>query len=234
MRNLNGKLEQIEFSVRRLEQTVQRVQSDQDMRLSRLEQAQSEMSARAQVAAPAAPPPQTQTVGDGTDVTAGGTLGALKMQNGKITGGSVNPQQPPLPSVPADYGLTPQEQYDRAFNLLRQAEYTEAEQAFKSFIDKNPKDKLIDNAKYWYGETLYVRAQFDASAIAFADAYQTNPRGAKAPDSLLKLSLSLAALNKPGDACVTLGELKNKYPNASATIKTRAADEFTRLKCQTR
>src|SRR5262249_49674800 len=112
-----------------------------------------------------------------------------------------------------------------ALTLLQQANYGEAEIAFKTFIDKNPKDKLVDNAKYWYGETLYVRARFDESAVAFADAYQQNPQGTKASDSLLKLAMSLAALNKTPDACVTLNELKSKYPNAPATVKARAADE---------
>ncbi len=160
-----------------------------------------------------------------------GTLGALKMQNGKVTGGTVNPKAPPLPQTPPDYGLTPQEQYDAAFALLRQADYDGAEKSFKAFIDKNPKDKLIDNAKYWYGETLYVRARFDEAAIAFADAWQQNPQGQKAPDSLLKLAMSLAAINKTKDACTSLGELSAKYPNASSSIRQRATEERTKLKC---
>ena len=238
MRALNGRVEQVEFAVRRLDQTLQRVQTDNDARLTKLETNQSAIAAAAaQMAAQPAPPPPAQSVpvtpppAAAPVVDANGTLGALKVQNGKVTGGVNNPQSTPLPNAPPDYGLTPEEQYERAFNLLRQANYPEAEVAFKSFIDKNPKDKLIDNAKYWYGETLYVRARFDESAVAFADAYQQNPRGTKAPDSLLKLAMSLGALNKNPDACVTLNELKTKYPNATATIKARAEDERSRLKC---
>jgi tol-pal system protein YbgF len=257
MRALNGKVEQIEFAVRRIDQSVQRMQSDNDARLTKLEQQTSALAAAAAAAPPAPvviqqPAPQVQpiaqpvapqqpvplsqnnTTGTQMDASANGTLGALKMQDGHVTGGVNNPQAPPLPATPPDYGLTPQEQYDRAFDMLRQADYPNAETAFKTFIDKNPKDKLIDNAKYWYGETLYVRARFDESAVAFADAYQTNPQGAKAPDSLLKLAMSLAALNKTPDACVTLTELKSKYPNAAATIKSRAGEERTRLKCPMR
>ena len=242
MRALNGKLEQIEFAMRRIEQTLQRMQTDTDQRLSKLETSQAEIAAAAAaspaVAQPSVAQPPVGGVTAPPPVAAqadpSGTLGALKMQNGKITGGVNKPQAAPLPQTPADYGLTPQEQYERAFNFLRQASYVEAEQAFKTFVDKNPKDKLIDNAKYWYGETLYVRAHFDESAVAFADAYQQNPQGTKAPDSLLKLGMSLAALGKTADACVTLGELKTKYPNASPTVRSRAADERARLKCPAR
>jgi tol-pal system protein YbgF len=238
MRILNGKVEQIEFAVRRLDQSMQRMQSDNDQRLSKLEQQQAALSAANSppppvvIQSPQQPPvPLSQNNAAAAQAEANGTLGALKLQDGRITGGVNNPQAPALPQAPPDYGLTPQEQYDRAFDLLRQADYPTAETAFKNFIDKNPKDKLIDNAKYWYGETLYVRARFDEAAVAFADAYQQNPQGNKAPDSLLKLAMSLGALNKAPDACVTLSELKTKYPNAAATIKARAADERTRLKC---
>ncbi|MFA5040553.1 MAG: tol-pal system protein YbgF [Bdellovibrionales bacterium] len=221
IRALSGRIEQIEFALRRFEQTLQKIQTDTDMRLQKIESVQAAAAAHPAPAqaAPAEP---------------AGSLGALKVQGDKITGAVNKPEAPSLPAVPADYGLTPQEQYERAFNFLREGDFTEAEKAFKTFIEKNPKEKLLDNAKYWYGETLYVRARYDEAAIAFAEAYQQNPKGAKAPDSLLKMGMSLGALNKIKDACVTLGELKSKYPNATATIKTRAEDERAKLKCPAR
>ena len=233
LRALNGRVEQIEFALRRLEQTLQRMQSDTDARLTKMETPQPVVNARPPVSAapmPApAPQPQQQTSVDPV-----GTLGSLKMQGGKVTEAVNRPEAPPLPSVPSDYGLTPQEQYERAFNFLREGDYAEAEGAFKNFIDKNPKEKLLDNAKYWYGETLYVRARYDEAAVAFAEAFQQNPKGVKAPDSLLKMGMALGALNKTQDACVTLNELKTKYPNATTAIKARAEDERAKLKCPAR
>jgi tol-pal system protein YbgF len=232
MRVLNGRIEQVEYAVRRLDQTLQRMQSDNDARLTKLETTAA--TPPQPVALPVAPPPAApQAPAPVATPEVNGTLGALKVQDGRVTGGVNRPQSPPLPATPPDYGLTAQEQYERAFGFLRQADYPQAEQAFKSFIDKNPQDKLLDNAKYWYGETLYVRARFDEAAVAFADAYQQNPKGTKAPDSLLKLGMSLGALNKIQDACVTLNELKTKYPDAVPTIKSRAADERAKLKCPT-
>ncbi|MDE1900637.1 MAG: tol-pal system protein YbgF [Alphaproteobacteria bacterium] len=240
MRAMNGSIEQVQFETHQLEQTLQRMQTDYDARLTRLETAQAQQAQQAQAAT--APPQQPATTPAAGTTTAAppqnpapdGTLGALKVQNGRVVGGVDNPHAPPLPATPPDYGLTVQEQYDRAFGLLRQTDYADAEKAFKDFIDKNPKDKLTENAKYWYGESLYVQAKFDAAAVAFADAYQQDPRGNKAPDSLLKLAMSLQALKKIPDACVTLQELKVKYPSASAAIKARAADERRQMKCPAR
>ena len=214
MRVLNGRVEQIEYMARHPDQTLQRIQTDNDARLSKLESTLATLPPPQPAPPPPSPPvpapPQTPT--------------AAQPQSAQ--------PQPTQPAAP-DSGLTPAEQYEHAFTLLRQANYTEAETGFKTFIDKNPKDKLIDNAKYWYAETLYVRARFDEAAIAFADAYQQNTRGTKAPDSLLKLGMSLGALNKTADACTTLSELKTKYPDAAPTIKSRADDERLRLKCLT-
>ena len=245
IRTLTGKTEQVDYAVRRMDQALQRMQADYDARLAKLESAGPvAQNAAAAVAPPVvtaipAPPktaaPATVAAGaenEGTDEQLKGSLGALKMQGEKVTGGIKNPKAPPLPETPADYGLTPQEQYDRAFGLLRQASYDDAEKAFKGFIDKNPQDKLLDNAKYWYAETFYVRAKFNEAAVAFADAFQQNPQGTKAPDSLLKLAMSLASLDKAPDACGALAALKGKYPNAPVTIRSRADQERVRLKCK--
>ena len=236
LRALTGKLEQLEYAVRRLDQTLQRMQSDYEQRITKIE---------------TAPPPtpvvqQAPTVATTTNInrpstaavepvvaetTASGRLGDLKVQGNRVVGGEVNPKASPLPAKPEDYGLTAQELYDKAFGLLRQANYEEAERAFKAFVDKYPKDKLIDNAKYWYGETFYVRAKFNEAAVTFADAYQTNPKGTKAPDSLLKLGMALGSLGKTEDACATLLALKKEYPNAPVALRSRADQERARQKC---
>ncbi|MGE3622748.1 MAG: tol-pal system protein YbgF [Bdellovibrionales bacterium] len=246
MRAMNGRIEQMEFAVRRIDQAMQRLQADIDVRFQRMEsaappQSPVTVSPPPPQAAPAQPAannfvsaPTAAAASSGEPVslpTASGTLGAIKMQDGKVTGAINHPQAPPLPDAPPDYGLTPQEQYDRAFDLLRQANYDEAGTAFEAFIAKNPQDKLIDNAKYWHGETLYVQGKFDAAAVAFADAYQQNPQGGKAPDSLLKLAMSLQNIGKTGDACTTLESLKNKYPRASLNVRQRAEQERVKLKC---
>lgn len=230
IRVLTGKVEQVDFVMRRMDQAIQRLQADTDGRIAKLESAMANVNAAPQRAAAPASTTEEESSVDAPSVS--GTLGGMKVRGDKVTGATLNPKTPPLPEKPADYGLTPQEQYDRAFGLLRQANYDDAEKAFKTFIDKNPKDKLLDNAKYWYAETFYVRGKFGDAAVAFAEAFEQNQKGTKAPDSLLKLAMSLASVDKVPDACNTLGALKAKYPTASATIRARADQERTRLKCK--
>ena len=179
-------------------------------------------------------PPDRQLTGDnlpGGTKPVTGRLGTLYMSNGQVKNADQNAVVPVLPPKPDDYGLTPQEQYDHAFELLRASNFEGAENGFKGFITKNPQDKLIDNAKYWLGETYYARGHFDAAAVAFADAYQTAPQGTKAADSLFKLGMSLEGLNKHDDACTTFSEIKNKFPHVSANLRARTDVEVKKLKC---
>jgi len=54
---------------------------------------------------------------------------------------------------------------------------------------------------------------------------------AKAPDSLLRLGQSLAALKEKEAACATLGEITRKYPKATVNVKQAAERELKRAGC---
>jgi len=136
---------------------------------------------------------------------------------------------------PASSGALPagsaSEQYNFAFGLLKQAEYPAAEAALKSFVRQHPDDGLAASAQYWLGETYYVRGNYAEAAIAFAEGYKRYPRGAKAPDDLLKLGMSLARTNQKQNACTAFAQLDHDFPNPGSAIKERARDEKKKLGC---
>ena len=120
----------------------------------------------------------------------------------------------------------------RPFDLLRQNKYADAEQALRTFVEQNPDHPLAGNANYWLGETYYVRQDFQNAALTFADGSQRYPKSGKAPDSLLKLGMALAALGETNDACTAFAELAERYPNASGSVKQRASKEQAKNGCQ--
>lgn len=126
---------------------------------------------------------------------------------------------------------TPKDQYDYAFDILRQADYARAERALRMFLEANASDDLAGNAQYWLGETYYVRGDFQQAAVEFLSGYQTYPSSTKAPDNLLKLGLSMARLGQTDGACTALTRLATEYPSANDTIRRRAQTERARLKC---
>lgn len=125
----------------------------------------------------------------------------------------------------------PKQLYETAYGYLLQQDYGAAETAFDDFLKKYPNDSLSGNAQYWLGESFYVRQQYKQAASAFLKGYQTYGKSAKAPDSLLKLAMSLDKLGQKDAACSSYGELGTRFPTAAPHIKSRAQSERTRLGC---
>jgi len=127
---------------------------------------------------------------------------------------------------------TPRERYQYAFGLMSQARYDDAEAAFKEFIKLHGDDALVGNARYWLGESYYVRKSFMDAAQTFFQAYQHTPQGPKAPDSLLKLGMSMGNLEKTEEACATYTKLRKEFAQLKPTIEKNLNREVKRLKCQ--
>lgn len=139
----------------------------------------------------------------------------------------------PAPSLVPDVlpTGTPKEQYDYAYKLVRQGDYTKAEHAFREFGTLNPSDPLAGNARYWLGETYYVRQDFVQAADVFIGVVTGYPDSPKRPHSMLKLGMSLLAMGQKPEGCATLNELLASYPEGAAATRTRAETERERAGC---
>lgn len=127
---------------------------------------------------------------------------------------------------------TEQREYDLALSTLKDEKYSEAEQLFEAFITKYPKGRLSSNAYFWYSESFYRRNDFDKSAIHYLKHYQKFPGSSKAPDSLLKLALSLGELNKNKEACIILKKLDDEFKKRSSSSKKRSYDAKIKFGCK--
>jgi len=98
-------------------------------------------------------------------------------------------------------------------------------------VTNYPDNARAPEARYWLGETLFVREAYGDAAGSYLGAVRGWPQTSWAPDATLKLSRSLVALKKPTDACQALAELPKRYPKALATVTNRAAATRTQAKC---
>ena len=133
--------------------------------------------------------------------------------------------------IPAT-GTTPTELYNSAKALLDSNDYVKAEEKFLQFLATYPKDNLAENAQYWLGEVYYKQQNFRKAAIAFKEGFNKYPEGAKAPDCLLKLGLSMKAIEKKEEACIAFVNLPKNFNKASAEILSRAKKEVEALGCK--
>lgn len=238
VRQLTGKVEELEFRLRQYEQGG--VAANTGTTSGGYQGTQLGATGTAN-ASGAATPEESGTVGTLGSVNQSAVdnvnSGQQQYQNQQTTGTQQQYQyqdqtQSQTASAPVALpGNTPKEKYDYAFSLLRQANWEQAQLAFQAFLDEYPSDPLSGNAKYWLGETFYARGDYRQAAVTFAEGFQTYPNSQKAPDNLLKLGMSLANLGNVADACGTFGELLRRYPDAPTTIINRTQGEQQRLGC---
>ena len=68
-------------------------------------------------------------------------------------------------------------------------------------------------------KSFFVRASTKQAAASFLKGYQTYGKGSKAPDSLLKLAMSLDRLGQKEAACSSYGELNTRFPTPRPTSR---------------
>jgi tol-pal system protein YbgF len=235
MRGLTGQIEEQSFRIDRMGKRLDKLVADVDARLRNLEQrtgGRPVASSTELGGSQGGEPGTLGTVSEGavSAVRSGEQVepGSAVSSTGVVASGTTGQSGQ---NAYALAGTTAEDQYSHAFSLLSQANYDQAEQALQAFLNEHPNHRLAGNAKYWLGETHYVRGHYQDAAVAFAEGYQTYPNSTKAPDNLLKLGKSLSALGETNDACGTYGELLRRFPNAAPTILKQADQERRRLAC---
>ena len=126
---------------------------------------------------------------------------------------------------------SPKDNYDLAYGYVLRKDYGLAEDGFRSFLVKFPSDRLAADAHYWLGESLFQRQQFRDAAESFLTVSTKYETAGKAPEALLRLGQSLAALGEKEAACASLGEVLRKYPRASVAVRQGVDREQKRARC---
>jgi tol-pal system protein YbgF len=126
---------------------------------------------------------------------------------------------------------SPKDEYELAYGYVLHKDYGLAEQAFRDFLRKYPDEKLQPDAQYWMGESQFQQQRYRDAAESFLAVSTKYEKSGKAPDALLRLGQSLAALSQKEAACATLAEVGRKYPHASASVKRGVTQEQKRTHC---
>lgn len=138
----------------------------------------------------------------------------------KIREKATQKAQEVTPTLPAGDG---EAAYNVAFALHDKGEYAKAEKAFSEFIKNNPKDNLVSQALYWKGDCCVQLRNFKDAKVIFVNAFKKNPKGPKAPHSLLKLGEVFAMEGKKENAGVIWDRLENTFPNMKSDMKADLA-----------
>ena len=68
---------------------------------------------------------------------------------------------------------TPEDLFNYGKDALRNLNYSDAENAFKGFVKKYPKNKNVPDAYFWLGESLFVSENFQEAVLAYGEVIKT-------------------------------------------------------------
>jgi tol-pal system protein YbgF len=139
-------------------------------------------------------------------------------------------QQDGIEQVSLQPEESPDTMYKSANEALLRRQFPEAEAGFRTFLTKYPEHSLAGSAQYWLGETFFVQGDSRQAAQNFLEAYKKYPKSRRAPDSLLKLGMSLNKMGQKEQACAALGSVGTEFPRA-VEAKKRATSEYKRAGC---
>jgi TolA-binding protein len=176
---------------------------------------------------------------------------AFQAQNPR--GGALRGAPPPAESAPANLPLTPppsslggpatqqpaaparrtpEPALQEGNAALARRDYPGAEQAAREVLTSGRTSPRAYDAQFLLAQALWGQRQFSQAAIAYDDTYNRARKGAHAPDALLGLANSLAAINEKKAACDTLAKLHAEYPSPRPDIREAMAATGQRAGCR--
>ena len=95
----------------------------------------------------------------------------------------------------------------------------------------NSGHRLTPDAVFYIGETYFQRSRPREAAEQYLKVTTDYAKSSRAPESLVRLGQTLAALGNGEQACATFSELGKRYPNATASVKRLAEREAAKDHC---
>jgi len=126
---------------------------------------------------------------------------------------------------------TPGALYQTARNRLLAQDFAGAQEAFRVFLDLYADHSRAGEARYWLGESYYAQGLYKEAGQHFAQGLAKHPQNPKAPETLLKLGMSLVALGETKAGCKSFSEMRSRFPSAEEALALRADRERERAGC---
>ncbi|MBB5220726.1 tol-pal system protein YbgF [Amaricoccus macauensis] len=206
---LEAELKQLTDRVDVLTNDIQRIVADASNRVGDIEFRLTELEGGDPAAVPPGPTPQ---------------LG------GGLTGPRPRPVAPELPADTGTMAVAEQSDFDAAVAAADGGDNAKAAALFASFLETYPGGPLTTDAQFRRGEALAATGDWRGAARSYLDAFSGAPQDENAPQALLKLAVSLGKLGQTSEACLTLAEVVNRYPDSGAAAEVAA--ERQALNCQ--
>ena len=192
IRGLTGRVEELEFSIRREQQKDDESTGSKDARLDQL-------SASARL----------------NDERIGRIEQYLNFETTAPAEAPVKDTTKIVPVPKAAQSLSEDEIYREAKQAFDQGNSDAARSKFQELIERYPKSERADNAQFWIGEIYYREKWYEKAILEYQKVIENYPKGNKVPASLLKQGFAFLNLGDKANSRLILQELIKSYPKTN-------------------
>ena len=167
---------------------------------------------------------------EGGDVSQLGQTSTLGGGGGTSTPTPVQPTKPDSGGADVALAVGERADFDAAVAAADGGDNQKAAVLLGQFNENYPGSPLAVDAYLRRGNALEAAGDTREGARSYLAAFTTDQQGPQAAEALTRLGASLGKLGQVQQACLTLGEVRVRFPDAAAV--TRAEAERARLNCQ--
>ncbi|BAQ70252.1 hypothetical protein NHU_03108 [Rhodovulum sulfidophilum] len=182
-----------------------------------------------------------QVVDDGTRRIGDLEFRLVELEGGDVSklgqtstlGGGAGPDMPTPAITPApdstgstdgmELAVGERADFDAGKAALASGENEKAAEILARFGETYPGSPLSGEAQFLRGEALSAAGETSQAARAYLESFSGSPSGPRAPVALLKLGLALKDLGQSREACVTLGEVRNRFSGSAEAQQAASA-----------
>jgi tol-pal system protein YbgF len=202
VQQLTGKVEEQAYLIAEMKKSQSTLYSDFDERMQNLEKKTEGVTSSA------AESPQAQESSVGSEAT---------VTEPPVAAPAPEVKQAPVQKQDAVQATGDEkQQYQQAYEALRNGHTAQAIAEFNTLLGKNPKGEYANNAQYWLGEAYRVNQDMDSARKAFNSVIENYPGSSKVPDALLKLGTIEAEQKNPVKAREYLTRVTTDFPSSTA------------------
>ncbi|MEM7195927.1 MAG: tol-pal system protein YbgF [Pseudomonadota bacterium] len=213
LRELRNLIEKMQFESDNARRRQQDLFADIDRRLLDLEKNRS---------AVAVPDASQSSVASGTNATVGGnSLADIVIVGNSNTVESTSPSPTLGGNENSVVSVNEQQQYEQAFELLKQSRYEDAINAFQAMVDTWPESQLADDGYYWMSEAHYVNREFESALTGFTTVVNRYPDSQRVPEALLKIGYIQYDIGAYEDAAETFRDVLARFPGHQVTVSAQ-------------
>lgn len=232
LRELRGKIEELQNEIRTVTEQQEKQASDGDTRFSALEQKTEALiqdleAVKARKNSAKASPEKKKNRNPDEEESSPPEKKKNARSGKKAASQEPGADEPAESPPPSGAG----ELFKKARTAFDQGHYDEAQQLLDTLIARHPKNRNIHQALFYRGSVHYLEGRFSDASVDFIKAWKADSKGSKAQESLVKTAFCLEKLKKKKEACKVLAKLANSFDTLTPSVQKQSGQLGRKLGC---